>query len=251
MLALAACFGIQSWVEGGVLAGLILINVVIGFLQDLQAARTIASLKSLNAATARVIRDDGLIATVDATKLVPGDIIELKVGDSIPADGRLIEAVNLEVDEALLTGESLPARKDPDEVFGEDTGPGDRLNIVFSSSIITKGRGRAIVFATGLSSEIGAIAAALGDEGGKKRKLARDENGKASIASYLSFAVGKTWDWIGKFLGLTVGTPLQRKLSQLFYYIFGFAVVCAIIVLAANKVSCKQRPSTPSHGQIC
>ncbi|KAH6632869.1 hypothetical protein F5144DRAFT_265247 [Chaetomium tenue] len=235
LLALAACFGIQSWVEGGVLAGLILINVVIGFLQDLQAARTIASLKSLNAATARVVRDDGLITTVDATKLVPGDIIELKVGDSIPADGRLIEAVNLEVDEALLTGESLPARKYPDEVFGEDTGPGDRLNVVFSSSIITKGRGRAIVFATGLSSEIGAIAAALGDEGGKKRKLARDENGKASITSYLSFAVGKTWDWIGKFLGLTVGTPLQRKLSQLFYYIFGFAVVCAIIVLAANK----------------
>ncbi|KAK3293786.1 uncharacterized protein B0H64DRAFT_172835 [Chaetomium fimeti] len=235
VLALAACFGIQSWVEGGVLAGLILINVVIGFLQDLQAARTIASLKSLNAATARVVRDDGLISTIDATKLVPGDIIELKVGDSIPADGRLIEAVNLEVDEALLTGESLPARKYPDEIFDGDTGPGDRLNVVFSSSIITKGRGRAIVFATGPLSEIGAIAAALGDEGGKKRKLVRDENGNASIACYMSFAAGKTWDWLGKFLGLTVGTPLQRKLSQLFYYIFGFAVVCAIIVLAANK----------------
>ncbi|KAH6855533.1 hypothetical protein B0I37DRAFT_322171 [Chaetomium sp. MPI-CAGE-AT-0009] len=235
LLALAACFGIQSWVEGGVLAGLILINVVIGFLQDLQAARTIASLKSLNAATARVVRDDGLISTVDATKLVPGDIIELKVGDSIPADGRLIEAVNLEVDEALLTGESLPARKYPDEIFAGDTGPGDRLNVVFSSSIITKGRGRAIVFATGLFSEIGAIAAALGDEGGKIRKLVRDENGKASAASYMSFAAGKAWDSVGKFLGLTVGTPLQRKLSQLFYYIFGFAVVCAIIVLAANR----------------
>ncbi|KAK4149984.1 hypothetical protein C8A00DRAFT_18400 [Chaetomidium leptoderma] len=235
LLALGACFGIQSWIEGGVLAGLILINVVIGFIQDLQAAKTIASLKSLNAATARVVRDEGVISTIDATKLVPGDVIELKVGDNIPADARVIEAVNLEVDEALLTGESLPVRKYQDEVFDEDTGPGDRLNVVFSSSVITKGRGRAIVFATGMFSEIGAIAAALGDDGGKKRKLKRDENGKASVVSYLAFGAGKTWDWIGKFLGLTVGTPLQRKLSQLFYYIFGFAVICAIIVMAANE----------------
>lgn len=237
LLALGASFGIQAWIEGGVLAGLILINIVIGFFQDLQAAKTIASLKSLNAATARVVRDRGVVSIVEVAKLVPGDIIELKVGDSVPADARLIETVNLEADEALLTGESLPVRKYEDEVFPEDTGPGDRLNVVFSSSIITKGRGRAIVFATGLFTEIGAIAAALGDDGGKKRKLKRDENGKASIGSYLAFAVLKMWDWIGKFLGLTVGTPLQRKLSQLFYYIFLFAVICAIIVLAANGVS--------------
>ncbi|KAL2127037.1 hypothetical protein VTI74DRAFT_11434 [Chaetomium olivicolor] len=235
LLALAACFGIQSWIEGGVLAGLIVINVVIGFFQDLQAARTIASLKSLNAATARVVRDNGVASTIDATKLVPGDVIELKVGDSIPADARLVEAVNLEADEALLTGESLPVRKYPDEVFDEDTGPGDRLNVVFSSSVIVKGRGRAIVFATGLCSEIGAIAAALGDKGGQKRKLKCGKSGRASIASYLAFGAGKTWDELGKFLGLTIGTPLQRKLSQLFYCIFGFAVICALIVLAANK----------------
>lgn len=131
----------------------------------------------------------------------------------------------------------MPARKDPDEVYDDERlGPGDRLNIVFSSSVITKGRGKAIVFATGMSTEIGAIAAALGEEGGKKRVLKRDENGKASIGAYIVYGLGKTWDWIGEFLGLTVGTPLQRKLSQLFYYIFLFAVVCAIIVLAANEV---------------
>ncbi|GAB1315395.1 hypothetical protein MFIFM68171_05605 [Madurella fahalii] len=235
LLALGASFGIQAWIEGGVLAGLILINVVIGFFQDLQAARTIASLKSLNAATARVVRDGGAVSTIDVTKLVPGDIIELKVGDNVPADARLIETVNLEADEALLTGESLPVRKYEDEVFDEDTGPGDRLNVVYSSSVITKGRGRAIVFATGMFTEIGAIAAALGDDGTKKRKIERDENGKASIKSYLAFGAGKIWDWIGKFLGLTVGTPLQRKLSQLFYYIFLFAVICAVIVLGANE----------------
>ncbi|KAB5581026.1 hypothetical protein GE09DRAFT_949977 [Coniochaeta sp. 2T2.1] len=236
LLALAASFAIKAWIEGGVLAGLILINVVIGFIQDMQAAKTIASLKSLNSATAKVFRD-GASKTIEAAALVPGDIIELKVGDVIPADARVVDTVNLEADEALLTGESLPVRKYPDEVYEEDEGPGDRLNVVYSSSVITKGRGRAIVFATGMSTEIGAIAAALGGDGIQKRQLERDENGKASVWAYLKFATGKVWDWVGAFLGLTVGTPLQRKLSQLFHWVFAFAVVCAIVVLAANKFS--------------
>ncbi|VUC37649.1 unnamed protein product [Clonostachys rosea] len=236
LLALAASFAIHAWIEGGVLAALILINIVIGFFQDLQAARTIASLKSLSTPSARVFRD-GSSQTVDASQLVPGDIIELKVGDSVPADGRVFEAVNLEADEALLTGESLPVRKDPEAVLDEDTGPGDRINIVFSSSIITKGRGRAVVVATGMNTEIGAIAAALREEGGEKRKLKRDENGKASFGAYIMFGLGAFWDWLGEFLGVTVGTPLQQKLARLFLYVFGIAIVCAIIVLAANKAS--------------
>lgn len=236
LLALAASFAIQAWIEGGVLAALILINIVIGFLQDLQAARTIASLKSLNSPTARVIRG-GAPEVVEASTLVPGDLIELKVGDAVPADARITEAVNLEADEALLTGESVPARKDPQEVYDEDTGPGDRLNVVFSSSVITKGRGKAVVFATGMCTEIGAIAAALRDQGGEKRRLKKNSEGKASIGAYITFALGKTWDWLGSFLGVTVGTPLQQKLSRLFLYIFAFAIVCAIIVLAANNVS--------------
>lgn len=218
------------------MAGLILINVVIGFLQDLQAAKTIASLKSLNSPAARVIRA-GEASSTEASNLVPGDIIELKVGDNVPADARVFSAVNLEADEALLTGESVPARKDPTEVYDKETGPGDRLNVVFSSSVVTKGRGKAIVFATGMSTEIGAIAAALRDEGGEKRKIKRDEDGNASIFSYLIFGFLKLGDWAGHFLGVTVGTPLQRKLARLFLYIFLFAVVCAIIVLAANDVS--------------
>lgn len=235
LLALAASFAIHAWIEGGVLAALILINIVIGFFQDLQAARTIASLKSLSTPSARVFRD-GSSQTVDASQLVPGDIIELKVGDSVPADGRVFEAVNLEADEALLTGESLPVRKDPEAILDEDTGPGDRINIVFSSSIITKGRGRAVVVATGMNTEIGAIAAALREEGGEKRKLKRDENGKASFGAYIMFGLGAFRDWLGEFLGVTVGTPLQQKLARLFLYVFGIAIVCAIIVLAANKV---------------
>lgn len=221
--------------------------MVIGTFQDLQAARTIASLNSLNSPTARVIRDGSSIS-IDASQIVPGDIIELKVGDVIPADARLLDSINLEVDEAALTGESLPARKEPDVILtgsGKsetnpdddddfDVGPGDRLNIVFSSTIVTKGRGRAVVFATGMFTEIGAIAAALRTNGNEQRKLKRDDTGKASILDLLSFGLGKCWDWIGSFLGFTVGTPLQRKLAKLFMVIFGIAVICAIIVIASN-----------------
>jgi magnesium-transporting ATPase (P-type) len=161
-LALAASFAIKAWIEGGVLAALILINVVIGTFQDLQAARTIASLNSLNSPTARVIRDGSSIS-IDASQIVPGDIIELKVGDVIPADARLLDSINLEVDEAALTGESLPARKEPDVILtgsGKsetnpdddddfDVGPGDRLNIVFKLELL---RPRSVRMATNSAS---------------------------------------------------------------------------------------------------
>lgn len=247
MLALAASFAIQAWIEGGVLGGMILLNIVIGFFEDLQAQRTIASLNSLNSPSARVVRD-GHGDNIDATTLVPGDVIELKTGDVVPADARIIECVNLEADEAALTGESVPVRKDPNLVFGDgsesdsdsgDIGPGDRLNVVFSSTTITKGRGKAIVFATGLYTEIGAIASALRAQG-SKRQLKKNDQGSSSSKDYIIFAAGRTWDVVGKFLGLNVGTPLQRKLSGLFLAIFGIAVICAIIVLAANEFSSRK-----------
>lgn len=226
---------------------MILINVVIGFYQDLQAQRTIASLNSLNSPTARVIRG-GTSSTIDATSIVPGDILELKTGDVVPADARILDCVNLEADEAALTGESVPSRKDPEITFGggndsddssDDVGPGDRLNVVFSSTTITKGRGRAVVFATGMFTEIGAIAAVLRDNGGDRRRVKRDENGHASAETYLLFGLGKIWDVVGEFLGVTVGTPLQRKLSKLFLTIFGLAIICAIIVMGTNKFAAR------------
>ncbi|PNP75457.1 hypothetical protein FNYG_11261 [Fusarium nygamai] len=234
ILALAASFGIQAWIEGGALALIILLNIVIGFFQDLQAARTVHSLKSLSLPTANVFRD-GKTITIQTSEIVPGDIIDLKMGDSVPADIRLFEVSNFESNEALLTGESLPVRKNPTMQFDDDTGPGDRLNVCYSSTIVTKGRGRGVVFATGAYTEIGAIAAALKDTGRKRREVKRDENGKASFLSHVIKWLLTTYDVIGEFLGVNVGTPLQRKLSQLFLYVFGFAIVCAIIVLAANK----------------
>lgn len=227
LLALGASFGIQAWIEGGILAGIIVINIFIGFFQTLQAERTIDSLRTLGFPTCNVFRD-GTTINIQTADVVPGDIVDLNTGDSVPADIRLLEAVNLEADEALLTGESAPVSKSPGMTFPEDTGPGDRLNVVFSSTTITKGRGRGVVFATGMFTEIGVIAKALQDSG--KTSTAGSKNDSPLM---------KVWrpikNWGGEFLGLTVGTPLQKKLSQLFLYLFAFAIVCAIIVLSANK----------------
>lgn len=226
LLALGASFGIQAWIEGGILAGIIVLNIFIGFFQTLQAERTIDSLRTLGFPTCNVFRD-GTTINIQTADVVPGDIVDLNTGDSVPADIRLLEAVNLEADEALLTGESAPVSKSPGMTFAEDTGPGDRLNVVFSSTIITKGRGRGVVFATGMFTEIGVIAKALQDTGKKPA-------GSKSDSVFM-----KVWrpikNWGGEFLGLTIGTPLQKKLSQLFLCLFAFAIVCAIIVLAANK----------------
>lgn len=234
ILALAASFGIKAWIEGGALGIIILLNIIIGFFQDLQAARTVHSLKSLSQPTANVFRDRQTI-TVQTSEIVPGDIVNLKMGDSVPADIRLLEVSNFESNEASLTGESMPVRKNPAMTFDDDTGPGDRLNVCYSSTTVTKGRGKGVVFATGSYTEIGVIAAAIKDTGRKKREVKKDENGRSSFGAYASKWLLTTSDIIGEFLGLNVGTPLQRKLSKLFLYVFAFAVLCAIIVLAANK----------------
>lgn len=113
--------------------GVIFINVAVGFYQEYQAAKTMDSLRSLSSPTAQAVRD-GKSVTISTQEIVPGDLVEIKTGDTIPADVRLIDAVNLETDEALLTGESLPVRKVIDDIFDADTGPGDRLNVAYSSS---------------------------------------------------------------------------------------------------------------------
>lgn len=228
LLALAASFGIQAWIEGGILGGIILLNIFIGYFQTLQAERTIDSLRTLGNPTCNVFRD-GTTITIQTADLVPGDIVNLDTGDSVPADIRLFEAVNLEADEALLTGESAPVSKSPSLVFDEDTGPGDRLNVVFSSTTITKGRGRGVVFATGMFTEIGLIAKALQSDG---RESLQDKDQKDS---FLKKAWKSTLGALGEFFGLTVGTPLQKKLAQLFLWLLAFAIVCAIIVLGSNK----------------
>ncbi|KAK1994856.1 potassium/sodium efflux P-type ATPase [Colletotrichum falcatum] len=237
-LAMAVSFGIGSWIEGGVVAGVVLLNVVVGFFQEYSAEKTMDSLRSLSSPTARAVRD-GRPLTVASSDLVPGDLVELRTGDTVPADVRVFEAVNFETDEALLTGESLPVRKKEDATFEASTGPGDRLNVAFSSSNVTKGRAKGIVFSTGTHTEIGAIAAQLRQKEIRirepKRTRGGDPDARPKPHRYLEAYLLTAGDAVGRFLGLNVGTPLQRKLSKLAVLLFFVAVVCAVVVLGANE----------------
>ncbi|KAK4150453.1 hypothetical protein C8A00DRAFT_36950 [Chaetomidium leptoderma] len=239
ILAMAVSFGIKSWIEGGVVAAVILLNVVVGFFQEYSAEKTMDSLRSLSSPTATVVRG-GEAMVVPSGEVVPGDLVEVKMGDTIPADLRLIEAKNFETDEALLTGESMPVRKREVATFDDNTGPGDRLNVAYSSSTVTKGRAKGIVFATATFTEIGAIASALHQRERRVRPVKRKPDGHAGPHRYLEAYTLTLGDVFGRFLGVNVGTPLQRKLSKLAMLLFGIAVVCAIIVLGANRFHTSQ-----------
>ncbi|EGX49017.1 hypothetical protein AOL_s00079g238 [Orbilia oligospora ATCC 24927] len=238
LLAMAASFGIRAWIEGGVVSAVIFLNIVIGFFQEYRAESILDSLKSLSFPTAVIIRD-GKTVTVPTADVVVGDIVEMKMGDTVPADVRLIEAVNFETDEALLTGESLPVRKDADEVYDVDTGAGDRLNVAYSSTTITKGRAKGVVYAIGMKTEIGLIAASLQQKRVSRTAQRLGDNEKRP------HKIAKAWgsialDSIKAFFGLNVGTPLQQRMARLAIFLFGTAILCTIIVLAANKFKSSQ-----------
>ncbi|PWN53615.1 putative ENA2-plasma membrane P-type ATPase [Violaceomyces palustris] len=242
ILAMAVSLGIKSWIEGGVIAGVVAINVIVGFFQELSAEKTMNSLRSLASPTARVIRN-GYGETIPAADVVPGDIIELTTGDTVPADCRLIDSMNFETDEALLTGESLPVAKDHSLVFGSDekgadeVGVGDRLNMAYTSSTVSKGRATAVVTGTGMNTEIGKIADALrgAAKAQKIRQVKKNAYGKAGPHRYVQAGALTVWDKVGNFLGLNKGTPLQRKLSLLAIILFGIAVLFAVIVFLSNN----------------
>ncbi|RYP06729.1 hypothetical protein DL764_002981 [Monosporascus ibericus] len=239
IMAMAVSFGIRAWIEGGVVAAVIMLNVVVGFFQEYSAEKTMDSLRSLSSPTGNVVRD-GNAAVIPSPDIVVGDLVELKTGDTVPADIRLTEAVNFETDEALLTGESLPVRKDENATFDDATGPGDRLNVAYSSSTVTKGRAKGIVFATGTCTEIGAIADALRKKDSKIRQVKRKDDGSARPIRYLEAYTLTFTDALGRFLGVNVGTPLQKKLSRLAVLLFFIAVVFAIVVLGANRFETTQ-----------
>ncbi|KAI4179667.1 MAG: hypothetical protein LQ348_005358 [Seirophora lacunosa] len=236
VLAMALSYGVTDFIEGGVITAVIVLNVVIGFYQEFQAEKKMDSLRALSSPSAAVIRD-GHVVTIPSGEVVPGDIVLIKTGDTVPADLRLIDGMNLECDEKILTGEAMPVAKDDKIDFSNktevETGVGDRLNMAYSSSTVTMGRARGIVVFTGMCTEIGKIAESMQGKSRKaNRSLSRKKGGSMQPAKGFLLRI---WDGIGAFLGLTVGTPLQRKLSKLAYVLFGCAILLAIIVFGVNR----------------
>lgn len=139
---------------------LVLMNVVLATRQELKARASVDALSKLQIPQARVIRD-GTLQLVDAAELVPGDIINLEAGDLVPADGRLLRSATLETQEAALTGESAPITKTADTLDEHDAALGDRINMVFQNTLITRGTATAVITATGMETQMGRIASML------------------------------------------------------------------------------------------
>ncbi|KND87068.1 Calcium-transporting ATPase 3 [Tolypocladium ophioglossoides CBS 100239] len=242
VFAMALSFGIKDYIEGGVLTFVIGLNVTIGFWQEYRAEKRMDALRALSSPSAMVLRD-GKTQVIPNPEVVPGDIVLLKMGDTVPADLRIFEAMNLACEEGQLTGESIPVEKMTDNTImipgteelatsEGDIGIGDRVNMAYATTVVRKGRGRGIVTATGMATEVGRIAASTGK---KQRKAGRSMNwrkyGKRQPVVGLS---ERAYDAIGKFLGLAEGTPLQRKLSALAYVLFGCAIMLAMVVFGVN-----------------
>ena len=179
-----------------IILAVVLINAILGVLQESKAEKAIEALQEISGATSKVIRD-GRQITIKSEELVVGDIIVLEAGDAVPADARIIECASIKAEEAALTGESVPVNKTDSTIDNNNVSLGDRKNMVFMGSVIVYGRGKAVVTHTGMDTEMGKIASAL----------ASAKEGK---------------------------TPLQLKLNQLSKILTVLVIIISIIVFGIN-----------------
>ena len=149
-----------EWIDSAIIIVVVIINAVLGLVQESNAERSLEALQKMASPKAKVIRN-GITITIDTSKVVPGDLLVLEAGDSIASDGRLVEAFNLKVDESALTGESVPVEKTSELIDREDVPLAERTNMVHASCNVTYGRGVALVTTTGEDNEVGKIATML------------------------------------------------------------------------------------------
>lgn len=189
----------KEWIETIIIVAVIIINAIVGTIQENNAEKSLEALKKMSSPHTKVIRDGNLI-TINSNELVPGDIIYVEAGDFIPADARIIQSTNLLIDESALTGESVPVAKNSDVILKETTSLGDMTNCLYSSTYVTNGKGYAIVVNTGMKTEIGKIADAL---------MNTDEN----------------------------ETPLQKRLTQIGKVIGIMCIAICIVVFALEYLT--------------
>ena len=166
----------------------VIVNAIIGVTQESKAEKSLEALQKLTDHAAKVIRN-GEITVIPAKELVPGDIVVLDTGDYIPADLRIIEAVNLKSQEASLTGESVPVEKNADKIDDSEIGIGDRLNMLFSSSLVTYGRGKGIVVETGMTTEVGKIAGMINSTEKQETPLQQKLNALGKTLGIVAIAI--------------------------------------------------------------
>lgn len=208
LLSLAALVSLfmREFLDAIAILVVILLNALIGFLTEFRAEKAMEALRSMTSPNARILRD-GKPVLIPAERVVPGDILLLEAGDLVPADARLIETRNLAVDESSLTGESMPVEKNA-ELLPEETLLADRLNCAFSGTAVVRGNGKALVFATGLDSELGRISSLLGSV---KKKSTPLEEKLEKFSRFLILLVGTIAGLV-----FTIGVMQGRGIFKMF-----------------------------------
>ena len=184
----SAAAGETEWSDAIIILIVVLINAVLGVVQESKAEKAIEALQSMSKAKSKVKRG-GTITVVESEELVPGDIIELEAGDSVPADARVLLSASMKSEEAALTGESVPVDKIADTLTGNEVPLGDRKNMVYMGSTVVYGRGEAVVVSTGMKTEMGKIATALSDAADNETPLQRKLNQLSKILTWLVLGI--------------------------------------------------------------
>ena len=209
----------------------VLLNAVIGVAQESKAEKSLEALRKLSEHAAKVVRD-GKEQVIPARELVPGDLVIIETGDYVSADLRIIEAVNLKSQESSLTGESVPVEKSTEAIKGEEIGIGDRVNMLFSSSLITYGRGKAIVVETGMNTEVGKIAGILNNTEKQETPLQRRLNSLGKTLGIAALAICAFIFVLGLLQGKDVISMFMTAVSLAVAVIPEGLVAVSTIVLA-------------------
>jgi magnesium-transporting ATPase (P-type) len=210
--AISAALG--HWLDAAVILAVVLLNGIVGFIQEGRAEAALAAIRDLLAPHAAVLRD-GARRDVDAVELVPGDIVLLEAGDRVPADLRLLAGRGLRAEEAMLTGESVPADKDTAPVAG-DAPLGDRAPLLFSGTLVVAGQGRGVVVATGAATEIGQVSALLARVETLETPLLRQMNRFARLATGVILGVSA--------FAFAFALAMGRAATEAFMAVVGLAV---------------------------
>jgi Ca2+-transporting ATPase len=186
LIVCGASFAIAQWATAVVVLGLVLFNVVMGSSQELKARASVEALAQLQVPRARV-RRSGQVEELDSTRLVPGDVVLLEAGDVVPADGRILTSATLEVQEAALTGESAPISKGRTALAARETALGDRTNMVFQNTQVTRGAATFVVTATGQATEMGRIAGMVTATKRSRSPLQRELDGMTKVFGLIAW----------------------------------------------------------------
>ncbi len=203
---------LEDWIEAVAILAIIILNAAMGFVQEKKAEEAMAALKRMSVPEVAVVRSGETIVTT-SSDIVPGDIIILETGNIVPADGRLIEAVNLDVEEAPLTGESVPVGKDAGKVYHSKAAVADRRNTVYRGTTVTRGRGIVAVTNTGMQTELGRIAGLLQSVEEERTPLQRRLDHLAKVLAIVALGIVALLFAIGIMQGESVEIMLLTSVS--------------------------------------